>query len=92
MVDLKAIGVGIVVLLVVVSIGAKITFTVRETLKNETTYDCNNASAPLGSCEESEAWKATYSGENALGDFADWAPIIIITGIGGAILLMIKIF
>jgi len=74
--DLKGLALSIVILVITVSIGTKITSTVRDTFSNNTSTEFTNADA----------------GVTALGDFSDWYSIIIITGVGAAVLGMLGMF
>ena len=74
--DLKGLALSVVILVITVSIGTKITATVRDTFNNTTSTEYLNAD----------------SGVTALGDFSDWYSIIIITGVGAAVLGMLGMF
>jgi len=74
--DLKGLALGMVVLVITVSIGAKILNTVYAT------YEDNESAAAL----------LAVDGEAALGSFGDWFPILFITGVGAAILGMLGFF
>ncbi len=71
--NLQALALGMVALIVVVSIGTKITATVRDTF-NSTSTEYENAN----------------KGVSALGDFGDWYSILIIAGVGGAVLYFFR--
>jgi len=74
--NLKDLALTVVILVITVSIGTKITATVRDTFTNTSSTEYLNAD----------------SGVSALGDFADWYAIIIITGVGAAVLGMLGMF
>ena len=70
---LRELALAMVVLIVTVSIGAKITNTIYGTYDNST----------------SEAALVANEGTSSLGDFSDWFSIIVIAGVGGAILSLL---
>ena len=81
----------IVVLVITVSIGTKITVTVRDTMENVTTEACTNATS-VNTCIQPTEYTNANTGSVALGDFSDWYSIIIITGVGAAVLGMLRMF
>jgi hypothetical protein len=88
--DLKGLALSVVILIITVSIGSKITSTVRDTMAN-TSEPCTNATS-VDVCYQPEEYNSAYAGNEALGDFSDWYAIIIITGVGAAVLGMLGMF
>ena len=76
MVNLKNLALGLVILIITVSIGARILNTVYGTYSNTSSF----------------AATVAFEGEESLGDFADWFPILVITGVGAAVLGMLGFF
>jgi len=76
MVDLKTLALSMVILVITVSIGIKIAATTRDTFTNTSSQEYINADA----------------GVTALGDYSDWYAIIIITGVGSAVIGMLGLF
>ena len=88
--DLKGLALSVVILIITVSIGTKITATVRDTMGNTSTACTDNNASTV--CVQLTEYNNAESGVTALGDFGDWYSIIIITGVGAAILGMLGMF
>ena len=88
--NLKELALMVVILIITVSIGSKITNTVRDTMANSST-ECTDSNAST-ICVQPEEWSNANSGSAALNDFSDWYAILIITGVGAAVLGMLGLF
>ena len=85
-VDLTDLAIGILVLGLIVSIGANILLSVRDS-NYELAAGCNETSGNYTLCDS--AWQLGDSAATGLAEYGNWFDIIVIVGVAAVILSLI---